>query len=274
LGVLLLLGFGWLVFSDGRLGHRIQTMPFEEAVVEVVDRQAWSHWPVVEERVLSMLAREEIDAVSHAKRVIHARPTRHPVGLALVKAGGSAHAVEAGFNPSGIIDSTLAVDLALELENAGNLGRAIALLRRHPRTGRLAFVLSYLAAAHGDDALCESAWRKGKVGGGVPLLPGSLVGPTHLYSGEPNEVLFVAEERLNELEIRAEGRSHLGQPELSLELDGRQVWGPQAVPSKGSVWVWKVAISPGAHRLSARLTNDLTGSGGDRNIHGLEIWAR
>jgi hypothetical protein len=255
------------------LEHVLRDLPLAEAARLVEARDAWRRWPDLEARALRELGSDPQGALAGSLAIVSGAPGRDAVATALARRWGAELPLAVGWEPRGQLAPEVAVDLAWALESRGQRGRAVSLLRRHPRRDELAWTLSLFAWEGGDRDLAAHAWERGRAPANALPAPGPVFGPLDLSVNGVRTWLIHAEVPLREVLLCGHGEAWEGAPHVALSIAGQDL-GAVALGADDQVWAWPVALPPGAYRLVLRYEDDRFGEGGDRNALGLSVRLR
>lgn len=246
--------------------REIREMPVLEAAHLAHRYRADRLWDELEEKAIL-----EGDLFTQLE-VLRLAPTRTRLGQHVASEFDASLPVLVGWEPSGLLEPSVAIALAWEEVRRGRRGRAIQLLRRHQMEGELAFHLSLLAMEAGDVGLATRAFSSASIPEGVPIAPGVLWNEKALYRDGSIEIQAAVMEKSREIVVRATGHSYQGPPELSL------AWGHANVVSRDVegevVWTIPAELSSGAYRFVLSFDNDRLGPDGDRNLTDLSVEIR
>ncbi len=251
---------------------QLPALPLEAAAAAVEQRRAWRQQPALRDRAIEALASGAPPGNAAVSRVMGIAPRDRVLGAALVERWGAEAALAAGWQPTAPLAQKTAVAAAWALERDGQLGRAVQLLREHPRHDEVAWALSLMAGELGDAELAASSWPRALYPPDVATAPGVLIDGVRLFSGRVHEVHFGLTERATALLVTARGTSWKGAPRLEVRI-ADQRWELE-VPNQGHTWQLPVRLPPAAYRVRIRLLNDASGIGGDRNLHDVRVELR
>lgn len=265
---------GLVLLAEGQLWLlRLADLPVDDQLSALEHRDAPAGWRLLQGRLVDALEGEpDPGALGVAARMVGRRPWEREPGLSLAQASGYDAAVAAGWLPSERLENEQALQAALSLVAAGERGRALWLLRQHPREGELAFWLALLAWEDGNEALAHHAFVRSAAPPGIPRAPGVLVDGAQLLTDGAIEQVFTASDPVTALGVSARGEAWEGLPALTLVLAGR-ILATVEVPPEGGQWRLETALPPGAYRLWLRYDNDAMGVGGDRNLRDIRVEA-
>ena len=196
-----------------------------------------------------------------AATALRARPRWHAVGLRLLDHGSAAEALAAGWDPLGAhLWEADRVALALALDEAGNGGAAVRLLRQGQ--GPTLGWWEGLLLRHQGRAL---VWDpSGEVPAGIPIAPGVVSEPLLMASNGVARRPFHASAPLTAMTLRVRGQAYQGPPEIRFSIDGTELLTAPIQEGTATLDI-AVQLAEGPHELELRFENDLSGPLGDRN---------